>query len=143
MPHPGWPGGYLTSVAPPLRTRGVGREHTGVPPGVAPPPVSGHGSRWLGSDTPPQNLSRGLAVGHSLRPPRRGAGWISSGWGRCGSGPSETRRRPETWEPVWRARRRAPNRTSSVAGNHGVCAVHPCGRCMVHREGRDGREIRP
>jgi hypothetical protein len=134
-------------VVPPLRTRGVGRGNTGVPPGAAPPPACGHGSRWLGSDAPPRNPSRRPPVGHSLRPPRRGAGWISGHWGRCGSGRSETHRHLEIWEPkTWSSSSGdvgAPNRYSSVAGNHGVSVVHPCGRCTVRLVGRDGREFRP
>jgi hypothetical protein len=39
-------------------------------------------------------------------------------------------------------RRRAPGQYSSIAGSHGECAVHPCGRCTVRRVGRDGREVR-
>jgi hypothetical protein len=26
---------------------------------------------------------------------------------------------------------------------HGSCAAYPCGRCTVHREGHDVREVRP
>jgi hypothetical protein len=117
--------------------------HTGVPPGAAPLPTSGHGSCWLGSDASPRNPSRRPSVGHSLKPVGRTAGWISGRWGRCGSGPSGTCRRPETWEPVQRMRHRAPGRSSSVVGSHGECVVRPCGRCKVRLAGRDRRELRP
>jgi hypothetical protein len=115
----------------------------GVPPGAAPPPAFGHGSHWLGSDTPPRNLSCRPMVGRSLKPPGRAAGWISDRWGRCGSEPSGTCRRPETWEPVQRLRRRAPGGSSFVAGSHGECVVCPYGRCTTRLAGRNEREFRP
>jgi hypothetical protein len=103
--------------------------------------ASGRGSRWLGSDVPPRNPSRRTAVGRSLKPPGRAAGWIFGHWGRCRSGPCGIHRRPETWESVQRVRHHAPGQSSSVAGSHGECAVCPCGRCTVHRVGRGGREV--
>jgi hypothetical protein len=118
------------------------RAHRG-PPGVAPPRACGRGSHWLGSDAPPQNPSRRPAVGRSLKPPGRGAGWISGRWGRCGSGPSGTRRRPETWEPVQRVKHCALGRSSSVASSHGERVMRPCGRCTACLVGHDGREFRP
>jgi hypothetical protein len=131
------------SAVLPLQTRGVGRGHMGVPPSAAPPPASGRGSRWLGSDAPPRNPLRRPEVGRSPKPPGRAAGWISGRWGRCGSGPTKTRRRLETREPVQCVRRRASDRSSSIAGSHRECGVRPCGRCMVRLAGRDGRELRP
>jgi hypothetical protein len=115
----------------------------GVPPSAAPPPASERSSRWLGSDAPPQNPSRRSAVGRSLKPPGRAAGWIFGCWGRCGSGPSGTRHHPEMWEPVQRMRHHAPGRSSSAAGSHRECVVRPCGRCTTHLVGCDGREFRP
>jgi hypothetical protein len=127
----------------PLRTQGVDRGHTEVPPGAAHPPASGPGSRSLGSDAPPRNPSRRLAVGRSPKPPGRATGWIFGCWERCRSGPSGTHCHPETWELVHHVRRHAPSRSSSVAGSHGECAACPCGRCMAHLVGHDGREFRP
>jgi hypothetical protein len=98
------------------------RAHGGIT-GIAPPPASGYGSRWFGSDAPPWNPLHRPAVGRLLKPLGRAAGWISGRWGRCGSGPSGTRCCPETWDPVLRVRRRAPSRSSSVAGSHGECVV--------------------
>jgi hypothetical protein len=110
--------------------------------GTALPPASGRGSRWLGSDVPPRNPSHRPAVDRLLKPPRRAAGWIFDHWERCGSGPSGTRRRAETWGSVRHVKHHAPGQSSSVASNHEGCSACPYGRCTVRRVGRDGCEVR-
>jgi hypothetical protein len=111
-----------------------------APPGAAPPPTSRRDSHCLGYDVPPRSPSHRPVVVHSLKPPRRVAGWIFGRWVRRGSGASKTRRCLETWGSIHCVKRRTPSQSSSIADNHGGCAVHLCDRCTVRRVDRGGRE---
>jgi hypothetical protein len=128
------------SATLPLRTQGVGRERTEVPPGCSSTHLWARFALDLIRRASSESVSptHGGSFAETTKTRRRVDLWslgetrIRTFWNS----------RPETWGSAHCVTRHAPGQSSSVACSHRGCVVHPYGRCMARRVGHGGREAR-